>query len=247
VSGLLIVNADDWGASRDTTERIADCFNVGGVTSATAMMHMADSKRAARRARELGLPAGLHLNLTQPFDGPDVTEPVRARHLRLAAYFGRLRRGDRVFPNPRLIGPVRRCVEEQIACFRALYGREPTHLDGHNHVHLNPIVLTVLPRHLRLRTTVHEGRVSSARDVPRVLRHRLIRARHGSSEFFFAVANLHPRLGGSGIEQRLALARDHSVELMTHPGQEIEHDLLCSRKWLSLLEGLRLGSFADLG
>jgi predicted glycoside hydrolase/deacetylase ChbG (UPF0249 family) len=247
VSGLLIVNADDWGASRVTTERIADCFTAGGVTSATAMMHMADSQRAAQRALELGLPTGLHLNLTQPFDGPDLPDAVRDPQRALAAYFGRLRRGDRVLSDPRLLRAVRWGLREQLTTFRSLYGREPTHLDGHNHVHLNPIVMIVVPRRLRLRTALYEGGVHSPRDVPRMLRHRAIGAWHGSTDFFFPLATLHPRLGGAGIEQRLALARDRSVELMTHPGQEVEHDLLCSRDWLALLDGLRLGSFDDLG
>ena len=247
MSGLLIVNADDWGASRDTTERIADCFTAGGITSATAMMHMRDSERAAQRARELGLSTGLHVNLTQPFDGPDVPDSIRQAQRGLAAYFGRLRRRDRVLSDPRLLPAVRRCVQEQLACFRSLYGREPTHLDGHNHVHLNPIVLIVVPRRLRLRTALYEGHTGSPRDVPRMLRHRAIRAWHGSTDFFFPLANLHPRLGGAGIEQRLALARDHSVELMTHPGREGEHELLCSPAWLALLDGLPTGSFDDLG
>jgi predicted glycoside hydrolase/deacetylase ChbG (UPF0249 family) len=247
VSGLLIVNADDWGASRDTTERIGDCFTAGGVSSATAMVHMADSERAAARALELGLSTGLHLNLTQPFDGLHVPGSVRETQRTLAAHFGRLRRGDRVLSDPRLLPDVRQCVAEQLACFRALYGREPTHVDGHNHVHLNPIVLAVLPRRMSVRTALHEERIASVQDIPRMLRHRMIRAWHGSPEFFFALTNLHPRFGGDGIEQRLSLAHEHSVELMTHPGREIEHEFLRSSEWVALLDGLRLGSFEDLG
>ena len=247
MNGLLIVNADDWGASRDTTEKIAACFVAGGVSSATAMVHMADSERAADRARELALPTGLHLNLTQAFDGPSVPVHVRDTQRRVAARLGQLRRADRLLLDPRLLAPVRACVNEQLDCFRALYRRDPTHLDGHNHVHLDPVVLSVLPRQLRLRTALHGERIRSAADVPRMLRHRVIRAAHGTTDFFFPVTRTIPALGGSGIERCLELARDHSVELMTHPGQAGEDKLLCSEEWLALLTGLRLGSFADLG
>jgi predicted glycoside hydrolase/deacetylase ChbG (UPF0249 family) len=246
MNGLLIVNADDWGASERTTERIVDCFAAGGVTSATAMVHMADSERAAGRALEIGLPTGLHLNLTQPFDGPSVPPPVREAQRQMAAYFGRLRRRDRIVSDPRLLKPVRRCVQDQLDCFRRLYGREPTHVDGHNHVHLDPVVLCAVPTHLRVRTAVHERTISSVKDLPRLLRHHAIRVLHGSTDFMFAVTQLHPLLGGSRIEQRLALARDHSLEIMTHPARDAEHELLRSSQWLALLDGLRLGSFADL-
>ncbi len=244
--GLLIINADDWGASRLTTEWIADCFAAGGVTSTTAMMHMADSERAAKRAIELGIATGLHLNLTQPFDGPAVPAQVREQQRRLAAHFGRLQRRDRVISDPRLLHPVRRCVREQLDCFRRLYGREPTHIDGHNHVQLAPLVLSTLPRRFRVRTAVREPEVRAPRALPRLLRHLAIRELHGSTDFLFALKELHPRLGGSGIEQRLALARTHSVELMTHPARDSEHDLLRSPDWIALLDRFRLGTFADL-
>ena len=246
MSGLLIVNADDWGASHLTTERIADCARVGGVTSATAMVYMADSERAAERAHELGLPTGLHLNLTQRFDGPAVPPAVRAAHERVIRRFGLLRRRDRLLLDPRIRADVRRCVDDQLECFRTLYGREPTHLDGHNHVHLNPVVLSVIPRRLAIRTAVRDPRIRSGRDVPRMLRHRLIRAWHGSTDFLFPITQLAPALGGAGLDAHLALAREHSVELITHPGYEPEHELLSSPAWVALLGAFRLGSFLDV-
>lgn len=246
MSGLLIVNADDWGASIETTERIADCVTAGGVTSATAMVYMADSERAAARARELALPTGLHLNLTQPFDGADVPGPVRDAQRAIAVRFGWHRRRDRLVPDVRLRAQVRRCVEDQLDVFRSLYGREPTHLDGHNHAHLNPVVLSALPRSLHIRTAVHEPRVRSLGDAARHMRHRTIRACFGSTDFVFPITKLHPELGGSGLEQLRELARERSVELITHPGYEAEHLLLRSSDWLARIDGLRLGSFDDL-
>lgn len=77
--GLLVVNADDWGGFREGTDAIEDCFAIGAISSTTAMVHMADSRRAAELALERARPTGLHLNLTQPYDAPTVPAPVRER------------------------------------------------------------------------------------------------------------------------------------------------------------------------
>src|SRR5437879_7585 len=66
-AGRLIVNADDWGRDPLTTDRILECSRRGAVSSASAMVFMGDSVRAAAVAREYGVEAGLHLNLTTPF------------------------------------------------------------------------------------------------------------------------------------------------------------------------------------
>ena len=65
--GLLVINADDWGRDRDTTQRIFECFQRKTVSAVSAMVFMEDSERAASTAREHGIDAGLHLNFTTPF------------------------------------------------------------------------------------------------------------------------------------------------------------------------------------
>src|ERR1700742_3119003 len=68
---LLIVNADDLGWNRGATDLTIASFGAGQVTSATALVHMEDSERAATLAREHDLPTGLHLNLSDPFTGTE--------------------------------------------------------------------------------------------------------------------------------------------------------------------------------
>src|ERR1700758_5164513 len=46
-SGILIINADDWGRDHETTQRILECTLRGTVSSASAMVFMEDSERAA--------------------------------------------------------------------------------------------------------------------------------------------------------------------------------------------------------
>ncbi len=128
--GLLIVNADDWGLDTATTNAIHECLAAGAVTSVSAMVHMGDSARAA--TLPVG-PVGLHLNLTTPFTDPRCPELVRRRHDRLIRQFSR---PTFRLPgcDPRLFGEIKRSVGDQLAAFRELYGRDPTHVDGHHHV-----------------------------------------------------------------------------------------------------------------
>ncbi|HEY2536303.1 MAG TPA: ChbG/HpnK family deacetylase, partial [Solirubrobacteraceae bacterium] len=100
--GLLIVNADDWGGFREGTDAIEACFEIGAISSTTAMVHMADSRRAAELALERARPTGLHLNLTQPFDAAAVPAPVCERQLRACTHFRALaRRRWTLSPVPR--------------------------------------------------------------------------------------------------------------------------------------------------
>src|SRR4029077_18222503 len=61
--GLLIVNADDWGGFRAGTDAIESCFAIGAISSTTAMVHMADARRAAELAPHTGGAAGRPLTL----------------------------------------------------------------------------------------------------------------------------------------------------------------------------------------
>jgi len=46
-TGLLIINADDWGRDPENTGKILDCVLLGAVSSVSAMVFMEDSERAA--------------------------------------------------------------------------------------------------------------------------------------------------------------------------------------------------------
>ena len=48
----LVINADDWGRDRETTERIRECAARGTVSSVSAMVFMEDSERGAAVALE---------------------------------------------------------------------------------------------------------------------------------------------------------------------------------------------------
>jgi predicted glycoside hydrolase/deacetylase ChbG (UPF0249 family) len=249
---VLIVNADDLGYNRPTTDAVAECFRAGRITSATAMVYMADSDRAAQMAREMDLPVGLHVNLSEPFDDPHTPREVHDRHLSVVRRFGGpsfIFRSRRWTFDPRLREPTERCIADQLDRFEALYGRAPTHIDGHLHVHVCPNVALArtIPPGIGMRNALGGGpdpgglmsRVIAARQ--RVLfRHRL------TTRHFLNITGLHPEFVDGGVRRLLGLARETSVEVMAHPGFGHEYTQLMSDDWARWTEGLPVGSYGDL-
>ena len=245
-TGLLIVNADDWGGESSATDAILTCFESGAVTSATAMVHMADSRRASEVALRHALPVGLHLNLTLPFDEPETPGPARERQARAAELLGASRAHWSWLPGSERL--IRRCVADQLAEFERLYGRAPTHLDGHSHVHLSPNVLLarILPRELAIRRAQNwPPRNTLTARVARTAR-AVWTARRPTTELFTSVRAVHPRFGGRGLDELLDRSRSVSVEIMTHPQWSDELALLTSEEWRAALRGCPLGCYEDL-
>ena len=117
---VLVVCADDLGASAGTNSGIARAHDHGIVTSASLMVHRAAAIDAATLARERPrLSVGLHL---------DLGEWVLRRGRWEPAYeVVRLDAADAVEAE----------VALQLERFRALLGHDPTHLDSHQHIHVD--------------------------------------------------------------------------------------------------------------
>ncbi len=237
---MLIVNADDFGANARTSDPVIALFDERVLSSATAMVRMRDTMRAATLAAEHGVPVGLHLNLTLPFADPAVPASVRERQRRLTEIFGSesWRDGGHERPAEQLVADV---VNDQLECFREIFG-EPTHIDGHHHVHTHPAVVEHLPTGLPIRPILSvPARVGARRST----QERRLRRRFLCAETCFAFADVHPSLGGTGL-QALDRARRFSVEIMVHPRQEREHAALLSAAWREAISTLTLGSYAEL-
>lgn len=248
-AGLLIINGDDWGASEPTTDGILSCVGVGAVTSVSGMVFMADSVRAAEVARTADLAVGLHLNLTHPFDGPRLDPAVRDRQARIVA---KLASGDgpRLDRLPSWVAELGSCIADQLGEFRRLYGRPPSHLDGHEHVHHSPaIVLSpALEAGLKIRPpfTFTPSEKPLVNRMLRSVAKRAERVRFRTPSYFFSLRDMHPRLGGRDLEEKLALSSGSSVEVMTHPSWQDEHEILLDPEWLRLIRQRPLGSYDDL-
>jgi len=224
--GLLIVNADDWGRDKETTERMFECVLHGSVSSVSAMVLMEDSERAAAIARERGIDAGLHLNFTTRFSVPNCPSQLSERQQEIAGYLLR-RRFNRMVFHPGLMRSFEYVVKAQIDEFGRLYGVSPDRIDGHHHMHLcaNVLLGTQLPPGtvVRRNFSFQPGEKSLVNRLYRkAVDHKLAR-RHRLVDFLFSLAPLEPR---GRLERIRSLAREFIVEVETHPVNEDEYRFL---------------------
>jgi len=225
-SGFLIVNADDWGRDAQTTGCILDCVTQKAVSAVSAMVFMEDSDRAAAVALEHAIDAGLHLNFTSPFTASACPAGVVDRQRRIAAYLGRHRLAQLVF-NPALVNTFEYVVAAQIDEYRRLYGADPTRLDGHHHMHLcaNVLLQGLLPPGTLVRRNFsfqagEKGIVN--RTYRRFVDGRLVR-HHRLADYLFLLAPLD---APGRLQRILGLAREHVIEVETHPVQPDEYRFL---------------------
>ena len=128
-SRFLIVNADDFGASTGVNRGVALAHEHGIVTSASLMVYGAAAEAAAAYAREHpALSLGLHVDLAEWRFQDGGWEPV----------YERVPTDDAT--------AVMREVNEQLARFLHLTGRDPTHVDSHQHVHRHEPVASICRR-----------------------------------------------------------------------------------------------------
>ena len=109
----LIVNADDFGQSRGVNRGVIEAHERGVVTSASLMVRWAAAEEAAAYARTRpALAVGLHVDLGEWVSRNDGWACVYE-----------------------VTGDPEQELVRQLERFRVLVGRDPTHLDSHQHVH----------------------------------------------------------------------------------------------------------------
>jgi hopanoid biosynthesis associated protein HpnK len=241
----LIVNADDLGWTEGVNRGILEAFRHGIVTSTSLMANgeaFANAIQLARAAPGLGV--GVHLNLS---DGQPVAPPAKVKSL--------LNEGGRFAGGPKslllrrasgglLLDEVEREWDAQIQKVQGS-GIEPTHLDGHKHVHMLPglfeVTLKLAKRHgigaarvsleaSSLRTALASGanhRASvvmkqgvEARGLKLLARDaRTLAARTGiaTADYFCGIAQTG-ELTRDGLEELLKNLLEGTTELMCHPG-----------------------------
>ena len=123
----LIVNADDFGQSNGINLGIIEAFEHGVVTSASLMVRWPGAVTAACFARRRPrLSVGLHVDLGE----------WAYRQGQWVSDYEVVARDDSA--------AVAAEVHRQLTKFRTLMGREPSHIDSHQHVHRNDPLRSVL-------------------------------------------------------------------------------------------------------
>lgn len=220
----LVVNADDFGFTRDVNAGILESHRDGILTATTLMANGDAFEDAVRGARETpSLDIGCHLVL---IGGRSVLEPGRdlprnAGELLRAIALGRLPVRDE------LAAQIRRIMDA---------GLRPTHLDTHKHTHLVPPVLDAVARlseefaipwvRRPFDFPLQPGAVPwTKRAVSRSLRsvrghfHRVLE-RHGCrTTAHFAGFQLTGRFGPGELVQLIQALPEGTTEFMCHPGR----------------------------
>jgi len=208
---MLIVNADDWGRSRAETDAILQCYQAGRITSVSAMVFMEDSERAAALSQESALDVGLHLNFDETFNGKNCPAPLARCQEKTQRYLKSSKYAQLIF-NPFLRQEFAYSYEAQAQEFVRLYGRAPSHVDGHHHMHLcaNVLLGRLAPAGMKMRRNFSfwPGEKSWLNRRYRALVDRWLARRYVLPDYFFCVSQ-------SLLQQRLerveSLARSSSV------------------------------------
>jgi hypothetical protein len=206
-SRLLVVNADDFGLTTGVSRGILETHRRGVVTSTTTLVNLAPQPDLDAEASALrGLGIGLHVNLTW---GTPVSPAAAVPSL--VGPEGRFLRDPEEIDGRAQPDEVRREVEAQLEAFGRRFGRGPTHLDSHHHVHrlrrVGEIVLGVaLAARLPLRS-----QDPGFRDGLR---------RHGARtpDHFLGGDSVEPYWTPERLLDTLAVLPVGITELMCHPG-----------------------------
>ena len=185
----LIVNADDFGLSPGVNRGVIEAYEEGIVTSASLMVRPPAAREAAAYAREhSSLSVGLHL---------DLGEWVYDEGAWSSAY--------EVIPTDDEAA-VREEAARQFALFRRLVGRDPTHVDSHQHVHLREPARSIL--------------IELCRKLEVPLRHHSERIRY-CGDFYGQTGEGQPLPGAISAESLIGILVDlqpGTTELACHPG-----------------------------
>jgi predicted glycoside hydrolase/deacetylase ChbG (UPF0249 family) len=234
------------GRDRAATDACIHCYRQKRITSASIMVFMEDSERAAELAVNESMETGLHVNLVLPYDSPGISESLRKFQNSTAAFF-RWGPWTQVIFNPFIMSAVTSAFNSQLEEYRRLFRREPAHFNGHKHFHLslNMIGGEVLPLGSAVRRsfTFSKGDKSGLnRWYRRLIDARLLR-RHISTDAFFSLnpVNDLPRL-----TRIVNLAHTNCVELMVHPWSTDQFEFLVGKEFGILINKVRLGGFAAI-
>jgi chitin disaccharide deacetylase len=226
-STRLIVNADDFGLSAGVNRGVAVAHEDGIVTSASLMVRRLGAEEAAAYAlRNPKLGVGLHVDLGEWLYRKGGWEAVEV-----------------------VAGPAEVEIHRQLARFRELLGRDPTHLDSHQHVHREQAVGSRL--------------ADLAEELGIPLRGRNDRVRY-CGDFYGQTGTgqaLPDAIGVEALLDLLATLPPGVTELGCHPGVGTDDDLpygtersvevqaLCDPRVRAALAAneIELCSFADIG
>jgi chitin disaccharide deacetylase len=225
---ILVVNADDFGQSVGVNDGILRSYREGILTSASLMVRGPAAVDAVERAG--GLPLGLHLDLGEwAFKDCEWF----ARYERVPVDDAKAVEAEFLF---------------QLNEFRRLTGRAPTHIDSHQHVHMNAPLSAIA------KCVAREMSVPLRRCNPRI---------RYCGRFYGQTGEGQPCPQGITVDALIKLLGEITpgiTELACHPGEDNKLDsmyreerfhetnTLCDPRVIDAIEseGIKLCSFSEL-
>jgi predicted glycoside hydrolase/deacetylase ChbG (UPF0249 family) len=239
---MLIINADDWGRSVAETKAALRCYKAGRITSASAMVFMADSKPAAELARDNRLDVGLHLNFSETFTASECPAALGEYQSRLVRFLMGNKYSQLLY-NPLLRKAFAYSYQAQVEEFARLFRKPLSHLDGHHHMHLcaNLLLSKTIPAGTKVRRNFSfwPGEKSLLNRTYRRLVDQWLGRRYQLTDYFF---DLTQCIHAKRLDRVAALAKSKNVELMTHPVVRREAEYLLSDEFRVMLERLNVGA-----
>ena len=243
---MLIVTADDYGKTRHATDSILKCFSNKRITSASAMVFMEDSERAASLASKTNLEIGLHVNFTLAYSAPNISPELGSHQERVLPYLTRNNYTE-VFYNPFLANSFHFLFISQLEEYERLYGRKPDFYNGHHHAHLCANVLAgkMIPKGARVRRsfTFEPGERNWFNRLYRRYLNGIVARRFISTDRFYSII---PVRNQERLREILTFAVKETVEIEVHPENIVETEFLMSDEYRHLMDGVHMGSFQQL-
>ena len=243
---MLIITADDYGKTRHATANILKCFLSKRITSASAMVFMEDSERAASLVLDTDLEIGLHLNFTEPFSASNISPKTREHHNRVGSYLKGHKLAQVIY-NPFLKDSCKFLFHAQSEEFERLYKRAPDFINGHHHMHLcaNALAIKMIPKGARVRGTFTftHGEKNYFNLLYRYILDIWISRRFISTDCFYSIT---PVQNHERLQQIIKRAVKETVEIEVHPENAEEIEFLLSDQYKNLIDSVHIGSFGHL-
>jgi predicted glycoside hydrolase/deacetylase ChbG (UPF0249 family) len=214
----LIINADDFGISKEVNFAIMALMDLNLCLDTTLLVNFEDSMHAAEMAiaqnRKNNI--GIHLNLTE---GHPLTDKIKneSRFCNENGLFEHKKRKHIMFLTNSEKIAVTEELTSQIKLCRE-FGIPVSHADSHNHIHEEPGLLFLMIDVLKnekipfLRLSNNLGKTSFINTIYRFTYNTMIHYHKlAGTDYFGSIANLK--------NNRHELKQDTYFELMIHPGK----------------------------
>ena len=161
----ILINADDFGLSKETNDAISYSFEMGYIDRATLLVNMPDTDSAVEIAKEKGFfdKIGLHINLVE---GSPLSSLIKDTSLcdSQGNFNGSVMKGrNRFHLDSKTKKAVKEEIEFQMAKYKQ-YGFPLMHIDSHQHSHTN---ISILPIVLELAREKHFSSIRLSRNIPK--------------------------------------------------------------------------------